>query len=206
MSAPTSTAISTPVTSSVTELLECARDGRPTAWDEIYAQIYRELYRLARMQLRRSFGHTLTPTSLLSETWLRLARKKDVFAENRRQLLGLMASAMRKAILDEVRRRGAEKRGGRSRMESLTDTHVGDECPQAEQLLTLDAALEDLGRLHPRLARVVEWRYFGGMSESEIATALDVHVRTVRRDWQAARLFLLQRIGDGSARTAADER
>lgn len=206
MSASTSTVSSNPVTSSVTELLECAKDGRPTAWNEIYAQLYRELYRLARAQLRRSFGHTLTPTSLLSETWLRLARKKDVIAENRRQLIGLMASAMRKAILDEIRRRRAEKRGGRSQLEPLADTEIGSESPQTEQLLTLDAALDDLDKLHPRLARVVEWRYFGGMSEHEIATALGVHVRTIRRDWQAARLFLLQRIGDGAARTAVDER
>ena len=204
MSDSASTTVSTPVTSSVTELLERAKEGRTIAWNEIYAQLYRELYRLARAQLRRTFGHTLTPTSLLSETWLRLARKQDVMAENRRQLIGLMVSAMRKAILDEVRRRRTEKRGGHAHVEPLDEVDVGGESPQVEHLLCLDAALDELAELHPRLAQVVEWRYFGGMSEAEIAMALDVHVRTVRRDWQAARMFLLQRIGDGSVRTAAD--
>ncbi|TXH71540.1 MAG: sigma-70 family RNA polymerase sigma factor [Lysobacteraceae bacterium] len=204
MSDSASTTVSTPVTSSVTELLERAKEGRTIAWNEIYAQLYRELYRLARAQLRRTFGHTLTPTSLLSETWLRLARKQDVMAENRRQLIGLMVSAMRKAILDEVRRRRTEKRGGHAHVEPLDEVDVGGESPQVEHLLSLDAALDELAELHPRLAQVVEWRYFGGMSEAEIAMALDVHVRTVRRDWQAARMFLLQRIGDGSVRTAAD--
>jgi RNA polymerase sigma factor (TIGR02999 family) len=183
---------------SVTALLAQAREGDAGAWNRIYASLYDDLYRLARSQLRRSSGHTFTPTALINETWLRLARKRDVLAEDRRQLVALVVSAMRKAILDEIRRRRAEKRGGRVVTEALDADRLAMPHPdEPVDVLALDAAVTAL-RVHaPRLAQVVEWRYFGGLSETEIAAVLGVHVRTVRRDWQAARLFLAQRLRGG---------
>lgn len=182
-------------TLSVTSLLERARHGDAHAWNRIYASLYADLYRLARAQLRRTSGHTLTPTALINETWLRLARKRDVLATDKKQLVGLMVSAMRVAILDEIRRRRADKRGGGAAAAPLEPERTASpDQRDTTDLLALDASIEALRVHQPRLAQVVEWRCFGGMSENEIASVLGLHVRTVRRDWQAARLFLAQRL------------
>lgn len=199
-SAATETAIDTQDADpmfSVTTLLERARHGDAHAWNRIYASLYADLYRLARAQLNRTSGHTLTPTSLINETWLRLARKRDVLATDKKQLVGLVVSAMRVAILDEIRRRRADKRGGGACPASLEPERMTtSDQREAADMLALDASIEALRVHQPRLAQVVEWRYFGGMSENEIASVLGLHVRTVRRDWQAARLFLAQRLRD----------
>jgi len=193
-------------TGSITALIGRARDGQPLVWNEIYSLLYRELYRLARTQLWRTSGHTLTPTSLINETWLRLVRKDNVRAENRRELVGLVVSAMRMAIIDEIRRRHTEKRGAGAAAVPLDTVSIAAEHGEPDEMLALDAALDELHKHAPRLAQVVEWRYFGGMSESEISSVLDVHVRTVRRDWQAAKLFLLQHMDDEHATATSDGR
>ncbi|TXH66550.1 MAG: sigma-70 family RNA polymerase sigma factor [Lysobacteraceae bacterium] len=190
-------------TQSVTEMLECARQGQPTAWNDIYSALYHDLYRLARIQLRRVHHHTLTPTTLISETWLRFVAKPSALAENRRQLFALLMKAMRSAAIDEIRRRQADKRGGGTDTMPLTDCDALSTQAPLDELLALNNALDALESLSPRLAQVVEWRYFGGMSEDEIAAVLGVHVRTVRRDWQAARAFLHRRIA-GIALTRDD--
>ena len=192
------------VTGSITALIDRARDGQPLVWNEIYSLLYRDLYRLARAQLWRTSGHTLTPTSLINETWLRLVRKDNVRAENRRELVGLVVSAMRMAILDEIRRQHAEKRGAGAASVPLDAVSIAAEHGDPDEMFALDAALDELHKHAPRLAQVVEWRYFGGMSENEISSVLDVHVRTVRRDWQAAKLFLLQRMDDEHATATSD--
>ncbi|MBP6749956.1 MAG: sigma-70 family RNA polymerase sigma factor [Xanthomonadaceae bacterium] len=180
---------------SVTTLLERVRHGDSQAWNKLYASLYGDLYRIARAQLRSTSGHTLTPTSLINETWLRLARKRDVLATDKQQLVGLVVSAMRKAILDEIRRRRADKRGGGACAVALDIEGMAPaDSRETIDMLALDASIEALRVHQPRLAQVVEWRYFGGMSESEIASVLGLHERTVRRDWQAARLFLAQRL------------
>lgn len=182
---------------SVTTLLERVRHGDSQAWNKLYASLYGDLYRLARAQLRSTSGHTLTPTSLINETWLRLARKRDVLAADKQQLVGLVVSAMRKAILDEIRRRRADKRGGGASTAVLEPERIAaSDQRETTDMLALDASIEALRVHQPRLAQVVEWRYFGGMSETEIASVLGLHVRTVRRDWQAARLFLAHRLRD----------
>lgn len=177
----------------VTQLLMDAHAGKANAWDQIYTLLYSDLHRLARSQLWRKSDQTLSPTALVSETWIKLSRAK-INAESRRQLVALFVSAMRSVILDEVKRKMTEKRGAGVKVLSLSDGWDSGDADRMEQLVSLDAALTDLSQHMPRLARVVEWRYFGGLSEEEIANLLDVHVRTVRRDWQAARSFLLQRL------------
>lgn len=102
---------------------------------------------------------------------------------------------MRSILLDEVKRKLADKRGGGAQVLSLSDGWDSGEDSRLEHLLALDTALNELQEAMPRLAQVVEWRYFGGLAEAEIAKLLDIHVRTVRRDWNAARLFLLERLG-----------
>lgn len=179
----------------ITRLLIDAQSGQPAALNRIYTLLYRELYGLARSQLWRNAPQTLSPTALINETWIKLS-KANINAENRRQLIGLVISTMRSILLDEAKRKLADKRGGGVHVLSLSDGWDSGEEDRLEQLLELDTALEELQQTSPRLAQVVEWRYFGGLAEEEIAKLLDIHVRTVRRDWKTARLFLLERLGD----------
>ncbi|WP_407353745.1 ECF-type sigma factor [Luteimonas sp. R10] len=185
---------------SVTCLLIDVKSGEGETWNRIYTLLYRELHGLARSQLWQSPHHTLSPTALVNETWIKLA-SANINAENRRQLIGLVVSTMRSVLLDEAKRKLAKKRGGDMQVLSLSDgwdsdgEYSGREC-RLEHLVALDAALNELQEAMPRLAQVVEWRYFGGLGEEEIARLLGIHVRTVRRDWKTARQFLLQRLGD----------
>lgn len=182
---------------SVTRLLAAADTGDSGAWHRIYALLYEDLHRIARSQIRQQSGLQLSPTSLISETWLKLAGAKlDI--ENRRHLTALIARAMRFVLLDETRRMLTAKR--RAVMGTITleeqdepaDPHAQS---RLEQLLVLGQALDDLGRIDERLAQVVELRYFAGLTEEEVADTLGLNVRTIRRDWRRARAFLLDRLG-----------
>lgn len=184
-----------PASESITQLLSRAHEGQFNVWDRIYDLIYKEMHSLARSQIWRSRHHTLTPTALINETWLKLFNA-DIKAENRKQLISLMASSMRSVLLDEAKRNLAEKRGGRTPPLSLSDGYDPGEESRLEQLIALDTALDDLCKAMPRLAQVVEYRYFGGLQETEVAKLLDINVRTVRRDWHTARMFLLKQLGD----------
>lgn len=183
------------VAGAITHLLIDAQAGQSSAWNQIYTLLYRELHGLARSQLWRTSAQTLSPTALINETWIKLS-KANINAENRRQLIGLVISTMRSIILDEAKRKLADKRGGGAQVLSLSDGWDSGEENRLEHLLELDTALRELQQASPRLAQVVEWRYFGGLAEDEIANLLGIHVRTVRRDWNTARLFLLERLGD----------
>lgn len=182
------------VAGDVTQLLEAARSGQPSAWSQIYRLLYRDLRKQARAQLGRSAQQTLSPTALINEAWLRLSAI-DVGAENRRQLIALCVTAMRSVIVDESRRKLREKRGGGLQVLSLSDGWDAGEDSGLEQLVELDSALAKLERKMPHLARVVELRYFGGMSEEEIGRLLNMNVRKVRRDWLTARAFLVRALG-----------
>lgn len=177
----------------VTALLAAAHAGDPGAWDRIYARLYRDFHRIAQAQVRRYGDRAFSPTSLVSEAWLRLAGSAAA-ASNRQHLTALLARAMRYALLDEARQRLADKRGGRDAAGALEDA-AGVASPLT-QLLALDQALDRLTALDARLGRVVELRYFGGCGEEEIARLHAVDVRTVRRDWRRARAFLLRQLGD----------
>lgn len=180
----------------VTRLLEDVQSGHPEAWNRIYALLYNDLHQIARSQIRQQRrGHARSPTSLISETWLRLARA-DFTVENRAHLVALIARAMRFVLLDEVRRTLAEKRGEGTELLTLDEFTEPGQDMRLEQLLILDQALTQLASLDERLAQVVELRYFGGLSELEIADVLKVTERTVRRDWRKARAFLFSHLGD----------
>ena len=182
---------------SVTRLLGDAGSGKPDAWNRIYALLYRDLHQIARAQIRQQRrSHVRSPTSLISETWLKLV-SADFSVENRAHLVALVARAMRFVLLDEVRRALAEKRGEGMDLLPLDETTEPVQTSRLEQLLILDQALTDLGKLDARLAQVVEMRYFGGLSELEIADVLKVTERTVRRDWRKARAFLFSHLGEG---------
>jgi RNA polymerase sigma factor (TIGR02999 family) len=175
----------------VTRLLEEARGGSQTALDRVLPLVYEELRRLARRQVsREAQGHTLHATELVHEAYLKLAGSGGVNALNRPHLMAMASRAMRQLLVDHARSRKAKKRGGDWQMTTLKDgPEIRELAP--EEILTLDEALEDLDS---RQRQVVECRFFGGMEESEIAAALEVSERTVRRDWVKARAWLYARL------------
>ncbi|MEL1265883.1 ECF-type sigma factor [Pseudoxanthomonas putridarboris] len=174
---------------SVTRLLVDVEEGNDEAWNQIYNLVYHDLHRIARSLVRQHVQPGISPTSLVSETWLRLARSQ-FSARCRSHLTSLIARAMRFVLLDEARRTLTTKRGNNPFTESLSETHELAVDSQLEQLLEINEALERLVRVDSRLARVVELRYFGGLEEEEIGEILGITVRTVRRDWRKARAFL----------------
>lgn len=174
----------------VARLLREVGEGVDGAWDRVYALLYRDLRQVALSLLRqRYWGHHSSPTSLVSEAWLRLAGA-DLHAKDRAHLMTLIARAMRFALIDQVRRFYAEKRGDGMALLDLDNALEPGYDLKIEQLLDLDRALSELARIDPRLSSVVELRCFGGMGLEEIAGILDVNERTVRRDWTRARAFL----------------
>lgn len=184
----------------VTRLLVAARDGEADALDRLVPLVYDELRALARRQLRREQeGHTLHATALVHEAYVKLNGGGAVAAADRAHFLAIASRAMRQVLVDHARRRNTAKRGegwDRTTLSGVAGlVAAGDRTP--EQLLALDRALESLDE---RQRRVVECRFFGGMEEQEIADALGLSVRTVRRDWVKARAWLYRELyapGDG---------
>ena len=185
---------------SVTQLLAQARSGDAAARGAAYELVYAELKRLAHRELARQRGATLCTTALVHEAYVRLSGS-DVAPDDRRHLIALGARAMRFVLVDHARRALAQKRDGQLQSLTVTDgaCGVGDERnPNAADVLALDQALQRLGALDARLVQVVEWRFFGGMSEPEIAAELGITERTVQRDWRRARAFLHHELGEAT--------
>lgn len=171
----------------VTQLLEALRRGEREALDRLLPLVYEELRGMARRQLgREQAGHTLHATGLVHEAYVKLAGGGMLNAVNRAHFLAIASRAMRQVLVEHARRRNAEKRGGGWERTTLND---GDQPVEfsPDELLGLDRALAEL---EPRQREVVEYRFFGGMEEHEIATVLGVSERTVRRDWVKARAWL----------------
>lgn len=185
--------------SSVTELLAELRSGRREAFDQILPLVYHELRRVARRELAVRPNDSLSTTALVHEMYLKFARAERTDWRNRAHFLSVASVAMRHILVDRARRRAAEKRGGPHRHVTL-DESLAPADDHAESLLELHEALEHLARIDQRLARVVECRFFGGMTEQETAEALHIGVRTVRRDWIKARALLYHALGADFAR------
>jgi len=177
---------------SITMLLADLRAGRREAFDQILPLVYHELRRAARRELSVRPSDSLSTTALVHELYLKFSRAERADWRNRAHFLGVASVAMRHILVDRARRRRAEKRGGPHRHVTLDDDLMAAADSQAESLLELHEALDKLAKLDERLARVVECRFFGGMTEQETAEALHVAVRTVRRDWIKARGLLYQ--------------
>lgn len=179
----------------VTQVLHSAAAGDSAAAERLWALTYDELRRIAQRQLRAERAdHTLSPTALVHEAYLRLVDQTRVEWADRSHFFALAARMCRRVLVDHARRRGAVRRGG-DQIRTTLDTELGQRVPDGdglapEDLIALDEALDHLARLSPRLASVVEMRYFAGLTEEEIASTLDVTTRTVRRDWVKARAFL----------------
>lgn len=165
---------------------ERSRNSRDV--DRVFEGLYEELHRIAARQFASErAGHTLQPTAIVSEAYLKLSRQGGLPSLERTQLLGIASHAMRQVLIDHARRRGARKRGGEVKRTTLGD--VGAEV-DVDELLALDEALDRLERIDSRLRRVVECRFFGGLTADETAEALGVTRRTVQRDWAKARAWL----------------
>lgn len=169
-------------------------NGRPDRLDEAFSEIYAELKRQARMSLSKlPHGATLTPTALVSEVYLKLNRASDLDITGRRHFFALAARAMRQIIVDQARAAQAHKRGGALQAVTLETGHLAL-GQTAEELLDLDRALDDLGRLSERQRSLVEMKFFAGLEIETIAEILDCSERTAHREWQRARAYLLARL------------
>ncbi|MCD9098914.1 sigma-70 family RNA polymerase sigma factor [Luteimonas fraxinea] len=175
----------------ITQWLDAARGGDRDALDRVLATLYQELHQMARRQLAGQHGHTLDATALVHEAYLKLIGRHEARFDDRAHFFAYAASAMRSVVVDYARQRLAQKRGG--------DLHRVTELPENiesglrldEDTLALDIALTRLAAVDKRLAQVVELRYFAGLSELEIAALLERSERSIRRDWQKARMYLL---------------
>ena len=176
----------------VTTLLSAIGEGEPHALGELYALLYPELRRLAHAKVRRSGDLTLLDTtSLVHESYLRFEKSGALVIGDRAQFMAYAARVMRSVVVDAVRSRQAERRGGDAEHVELDEEHAGNAAdPRDSEVLRVHESLEALAAIDARLVQVVEMRYFGGMTETEVAQALGLAVRTVARDWEKARLFL----------------
>jgi RNA polymerase sigma factor (TIGR02999 family) len=180
----------------ITDLLLDIRGGNPEAMDRLFHAVYGELRRIASRQLQSERpGHTLGTTGLVHETYLKLADQTRVQWQDRSHFFRVAAVAMRRILVDYARRHRAKRRGGE--LQRITLDENASAAERGETLLALDEALERLSRLNPRLAHVVECRYFGGLTEEETAEALGVTLRTVQRDWAKARGWLYSELASG---------
>ena len=181
---------STQATQPITELLVRFRDGDRSAGERVLTVLYSELRRIAARHLRRERpDHSLQPTALVNEAYLRLIEQRHRDWTSRSHFFGLAAHLMRLILIDHARKRRAAKRGGHQQKIDLEEAFVF-RTQNADDLLALDQALKELAKLDARAAQVVEVLFFGGLSVEETAGALGIGARTVLRDWKSARLWL----------------
>jgi RNA polymerase sigma factor (TIGR02999 family) len=174
-----------------TELFRSARSGDRSALDDLIVLLYSELHRVAHQRLKASpNGQSLNTTELVHESYLRLLKVGRLDVADRNHFLVYSAHVMRSIVVDSARKKNARRHGGGVFCVTLDTSVVDEGTASATQVVKINDALEALDASDPRLVQVVEMRYFAGLSEDEIATGLGIAVRTVRRDWQKARLLL----------------
>jgi RNA polymerase sigma factor (TIGR02999 family) len=182
----------------VTQLLRAWSGGNQDALAELLPLVEAELRRLAKTYMARERrGHTLQVTALVNETFMRLIDTRNVAWNDRAHFLGIAARLMRRVLIDHARSRGMKKRGAGAYMLPLEDDMIVSPSPEVD-LIALDAALNALAAIDERKSRVIEMRFFGGMTVEETAAALHVSTDTVKRDWRMAKLWLLKEL-DGAA-------
>ncbi|HEX4899382.1 MAG TPA: sigma-70 family RNA polymerase sigma factor [Pyrinomonadaceae bacterium] len=174
----------------MTELLGEWREGDKTALERLTPLVYAEIRRMAhRLMQRERVGHTLQTTALVNEAYIRLLGQQPVEWRSRSHFFAVVAQLMRHLLIDHARRRLYAKRGGDAQQVSLNEATLMSDA-RAGELVALDEALGKLSQLDPRKGRVIELRYFGGLSLEETSEMLGVSVMTVRRDWRAAKAWL----------------
>jgi len=176
--------------SSITALLMSAEQGDRAAADALFAALYSELHRMARRELaKRGSNMTLGATTLLHDAYIDIASREGASFPDRNRFMGYASRVMRGIIIDYVRSRQAQKRGGEYDLTAIR-TDIADAIPDAMNLTNLSDALDELGNVEPRLARIVDLKFFCGFSFGEIAVMMKVSERTVQRDWEKARIYL----------------
>lgn len=192
----------------VTQLLKAMRTGDEHAAEQLLPLVYQELHRLARSYMRGERAeHTLQPTALINEAYLRLAQG-DIDWQNREHFIGVAARVMRRVLVDYARQHNAKIRGGGLKRVELEEW-LAISPERIDEVVSLDEALSRLAEENPRQARVVELRYFGGLSFEQIAALLGIAERSVKRDWAVARVWLYRELrpsADGSHKTGGTEK
>jgi len=180
--------------SELTQVLRAWNDGDGDAKEQLMALAYDELKRQARVLMSRERGdHTLQPTALVHEAFLRLEKQSGIDWKNREHFYGIASRLMRQILIDHARKHATAKRGKKPITFSVDDLNIPLE-ERADSLVALDEALRRLEQMDERQSRIVEMRFFGGMSNAEVADALDISERTVNREWDAARLWLFREL------------
>ncbi|MEO5567130.1 MAG: sigma-70 family RNA polymerase sigma factor [Gemmatimonadaceae bacterium] len=175
----------------VTQMLRAWREGDKAAGEQLLPIVYAELHRRAAAAMRREDdGHTLQATALVHEAYMKLVDQKHAQWQNRSQFYGVAAQLMRRILIDHAREHLAAKRGGGARPVTLSGVDLPADSDEAVDVLSLHEALERLTALDARQGRIVELRYFGGLSIEEAAEALDISPATVKREWATARAWL----------------
>lgn len=178
----------------ITRLLQEWNDGDQDTLDRLFTLVYEELHLMAHNRLiYERHGHTLSTTDLVNEAYLKLVDQTRTDWKNRAHFMAIASQAMRRILVTYARNHYAQKRGGKKKPISLDETRIGMNT-QAADLLDLDNALDRLSSYDERLPKVVECRFFGGLTEKETAQVLDISVRTVNRDWVKARAWLYKEL------------
>jgi RNA polymerase sigma factor (TIGR02999 family) len=190
-------------TGAVSRLLQAWGRGEMQARDDLMPVVYRELRRRAGAYLRRERqDHTLQPTALVHEAYMRLVGQERVAWQNRAHFFAIASHMMRRILIDYAREHEAAKRPGAG-VKVILDDRIGAAQPRACEFIALDQALVELTRIDPRQGQIVELRYFGGLSEQEVADVLSISRATVTREWQTARAWLYRRMTAGPVRKNA---
>jgi RNA polymerase sigma-70 factor (ECF subfamily) len=185
--------------SDITPLLARIKKGQPGASEELIGRVYKELRRIAAARMRRELpGHTLQPTALVHEVYLRLVDSLGAGLKSRAEFFAAAVTLMRQILIDHARAKRAQKRGGEAVKITFDDAQISS-SESAEELIAVDEGLQRLAAIAPRQAKIVELRFFGGLSIEEIADVLGIVTRTVDRDWRAARVWLRRELTRGHA-------
>ena len=178
--------------SDVTLILQAVGRGEKQASEELLPLVYEELRRMAAARMaREAAGHTLQPTALVHEAWMRLVGDEDCSWENRAHFFGAAAEAMRRILVESARRKGRLKRGNRPERVVIDEIDIADATP-GEEVVLIDEALKELETLDAERARVVVLRFFGGLNNDEVAENLGIGKRTVERHWAFAKVWLFK--------------
>jgi RNA polymerase sigma factor (TIGR02999 family) len=178
----------------VTQILQAAGRGDRRAVEDLLPLVYDELRSLAAARMRSELaGHTLQPTALVHEAWLRLVKDEGRTWQNRTHFFHAAAEAMRRILIEHARRKSAVKHGGGQQRLDIADMECAAQLPD-ENILLIEEALERLAKEHPERAKIVVMKFFGGMTNEEVAAALGIGERTVYRHWECAKLWLFDEL------------
>lgn len=184
----------------ITNLLLKWGEGEERALDELISLVYPELRRIARLFMRRENPqHTLQTSALINEAYLRLVDQQAVAWNDRAHFFAVAAQVMRHILIDHARRHRYAKRGGGAQRVDLESVVVAAADERATEFVALDEALKRLAKIDPRKEKIVELRFFGGLTVEETAEVMKISEITVKRDWRSARAWLLREIGDGAS-------